>query len=344
MKTTSPVSLRNILFGVMVVGALSVAPAGWSATTISDNFNDGNDTAPPIAWQRFDPIGDYMSAGPYAHWSFPTNPASAGNYAYRILADPTPDINLGPGRGLSLAPGNFTSFYASVDVINWDETVHQVFGILARVGTPGLGQTSGYLFNWDNGNPPTSTSGDMDIVRVDSESPTDLDSNTFFGNDSVHLITGHSYRFVFMGVSNVFRGQVYDLTNTVVPIVDYGVTDPAYDPSGADHVSGPMGLIVANNGDGNGADATFDNFLATDGELLSGSFPLLRVAKSAPGSVQVTWPLGGTWTLHGSPGLASPPASAAWGPSLTPTSTNGAENVYTVSPATGNQFFKLAVP
>src|SRR5712692_6738169 len=103
-----------------------------------------------------------------------------------------------------------------------------------------------------------------------------------------------------MGVGDTFRGQVYDLTNTAVPIVDYGATDPLYDPAGSDHVSGMTGVIIANNaaaGDGP-ADATFDNFLATDGQLLSAGFPLLSVRMPSPGSVSVSWPGVGNGATH----------------------------------------------
>src|SRR5213075_759416 len=80
-------------------------------------------------------------------------------------------------------------------------------------------------------------------------------------------------------MGDTLRGQVYDLTNTTVPIVDYGATDPLYDPAASDHVSGMTGVIIANNdasADGP-ANATFDNFVATDGQLLSANFPLLSV-------------------------------------------------------------------
>jgi hypothetical protein len=341
MKTTNPISIHNVLFELTVVGALMVAPAGWGAT-IADNFNDGNDTAPTIAWERLDPISEIPGVTtPFVHWSFP------GGDTYRILADASLDPGAaGPGRGLSLAPGNFTSFYVAADVVNWDTNVHQIFGVLARVGTPGPGTTTGYLFNWDNSsNPGDSTSGDMDIVRIEGESPVaDLDDNTYFGNDSVHLVTGHSYRFVFMGVGGTFRGQVYDLTNTVYPIVDYGVTDPSYDPNGATHVSGPTGLIVANNASAKDglADATFDNFLATDGDLVSGIYSFLKITTPSAGTVCLSWPFGTTsypLNLFSSPGVGSP---VVWTGPLTPTGTNGAWQVYCVSPATGMEFFKLA--
>ena len=320
-------------FPLTFLGCLFLALTGGAAS-ISDNFDDGNDTAPTVAWQRYNPVSDATGGAlSLGTWTFP------GGHTYRLQTQASPDPGtVGQARIGSFAPGTFTNFYVAADVVNWDATVHQIIGVLARVGNVGPGQTSGYLFDWDSGNPASSTAGDMDIVRLDNEIPTDLDANTYVGHDSVHLETGHSYRFVFMGMAGTFRGQVYDLTNTVVPIVDYGVTDPGYDPKASDHVSGLTGLIVANNDsaqDG-AADATFDNFLATDGPLLSASFPLLSVSKSPQGSVSVSWPLGGTYTLQSSPTLTAP----AW-TSLTPGATNGAWNIYTVSRPSGMEFFKL---
>ena len=331
--------IRNVLYGGMVVGALCVAPPGWCSTTISDNFNDGNDTFPSMDWQHYDPIGQYLTElyGPTtnAQWNFP------GGNTCQIVASPPPagwEV-LDRARAGSYTTNSFTNFYASVDVVDWSHTNRQVFGILARVGTPGPGSTSGYLFDWDSSDPNSTTAGDMDIVRIVDEGPVDLDGSTVFGDDGIHLVAGHSYRFVFMGVSNTFRGLVYDLTNTVVPLVDYCVTDPEYNPAASDHVSGPVGLMVACN-DGtvtSGAAATFDNFVASDGALLTGNWQLLKILQPSARRVDVLWPRGGTFTLHGSPSLAP----TSWGSTLTPTGTNGAENVYTVSPATGMQFFKL---
>jgi hypothetical protein len=194
------------------------------------------------------------------------------------------------------------------------------------------------LLDWDSGTPGSETAGDIDIVRLEFEVPTDLDSNTVFGDDAVHLEPGHSYRFVFMGVDGTFRGQVYDLTNSIVPIVDYGVTDPAYDANGASHVTGMTGLLVANNdGTQDGpADATFDNFLATDGPMLSASFPLLTVTKPAPANVSLSWPVNCPYILQTSPSLAPP----AW-TAVSVTETNKASQVHAVSPLRGAGFFRL---
>ena len=335
-KFLAPLAVMAILGGV---------PTAWG-TTISDNFDDGNDTAPTIAWQRYDPIADATSGSvTLGTWSFP------GGNTYRLQSAASPDPStFGQARIGSIAPGNLTNFYVAVDVVNWDDTVHQVFGVMARVQNAGPATTTGYLFSWDTGTPGGS-GGDMDIVRLDNEAPTDLDGHTYFGNDSIHLVTGHSYRFVFMGVEGTFRGQVYDLTNTAVPLVDYGATDPLYDPAGADHVSGATGVLIANNaGGGDGpADATFDNFLATDGQLLSANYPLLSISLPSPGNVTVSWPGVGngagptqtlTTNLQSSPSLTSPD----WTAVTTGITEAGVENVYTVPNPTGSRFFRLVLP
>src|SRR5882724_6723767 len=123
----------------------------------------------------------------------------------------------------------------------------------------GLGTTTGYLFGHDRGDPSSSTGGDMDIIRIDGEVPTDLDPPGAM--DGIHLVPGNSYRFVFIGVGDQLTGQVYQLPDTFNPVVNYSVTEGTY-------ASGVSGIIVADNssaGDGT-ADMTFDNFLSTVAE------------------------------------------------------------------------------
>src|SRR5664279_1254375 len=107
MKITNSVSFRGILLGAMVAGALSVTPRAWCSTTISDNFNDGNDTFPTMEWQHYDPIGDYLTSiyGPTtnAQWNFP------GGNTYQIVAEPPPagfEV-LGQARAGSFSTNSF---------------------------------------------------------------------------------------------------------------------------------------------------------------------------------------------------------------------------------------------
>lgn len=137
----------------------------------ADDFNDGNDTAPAPAWSHYDPLqtGPCMGIAPPAGFSFP------GGNSYRIIS-PTPFApDCGPARAGSIRTDHvYTDFYVSVDVLDWDDTVRQAFGILVRGNTIGLQTTSGYLFSYElgGGTLPNDTGGDLDISPLLGEAPT----------------------------------------------------------------------------------------------------------------------------------------------------------------------------
>jgi hypothetical protein len=224
-----------------------------------DNFNDNLDNG----WSRYNPIGVA---------SF-----SLLNGAYRIRTAPSPDPAIfGPGRAGSLLLGtNYGDFfYVSIDLVNWDDTLRQSVGLLARIGSPGAGQTTGYAFTWDRGN-ASATSGDVDISRIDGEVPTGVAPNV---NDLVHLQPGKQYRLVFIGKGPALEGRVYQLPDTTTPLVTLIGSDSMY-------ASGQVGLVTfANTGTGS-TDGTFDNFLATDVEP-----PRIRVEQLFPDLFQFSWP------------------------------------------------------
>jgi hypothetical protein len=301
-------------FGLML--GLAVLPSTVSGqTTYCDNFNDGNDTVPLPPWTHYQPLLPFGAGGTW----------SLSDGAYRIQAAASPDPgNLGPGRAGSIRSENYTNFYVSVDVVSWDDTIRQFCGVGARLGTVGLGTTTGYLFGHDRGDPSSETAGDMDIVRLDGESPTDLDPSGVM--DGVHLVPGKSYRFVLIGVGDQLTGKVYELPDTANPIVNYTTTDGTY-PSGV------SGIIVADNSSGGGgtADMTFDNFLSTTAE------PVLSAQMSSSGAVTLTWP-NVPYTLQGTPSL-SPPIT--WTDITSGISQMGDQNVYSIASPSGNQFFRL---
>ena len=288
--------------------------AAVGAPNLFDNFNDGDDTNPPPAWERYNPIQT-------GAWSFP------GTNTYRLQSAPSPDPGTyGQGRAGSLKPGNFTNFYVAADVVAWDDTIHQVFGVLARVTSPGPGTTLGYMFTYDRGNPSNPTGGDMDIVRLDNEVAVNLPTT---GTDSIHLEPGKQYRFAFSGVGDSLTGQVYELPNTLLPVLTISTSDPSY-PSGS------SGLVVANNATESGydgpADATFDNFLNTTGE------PRLATDTST-GVLMLTWPAI-PFTLQVSPSMTSP----AWTPVTSGITQAGDQLSYPVSESPSPRFYRLAYP
>lgn len=296
---------------------LLLVPAPVPPPTVLDTFNDGNDTANP-AWDHYDPIGG-LTAAP-ATFSFP-------NGGYRILA-PAPAVpDAGQARaGSFLRNGDYSDFYISVDVTDFDDTVRSVFGIAARINTPGLQTTDGYLFSWEPGGGviPGTDNGDLDVIVLSGEIPLGQIETPPSG---VHLSRGKTYRMVFMGNGNNFIGRVYEHPDLSNPIKEVQASDPNFL-----YASGRVGLIVASQGSVTiPADATFDNFLVTTAE------PRLT-ANVSGGSVVVSWPLI-PFRLLTSSSLTAP----NWTEVTSGIVPSGGMNTYTV-PATSQQYFRLVYP
>ncbi len=288
--------------------------------TLCDTFSDADDTKPPLAWFHYDPLGDYGAPFPAASYLFT-------NGGYRIYAPVPPAPDLGtPRAGSFVTNASFFDFYVSADLIDFDDTVRQAFGVAARVGTPGLQTTSGYLFSWEPGGDtlPGTTNGDLDISPLANEAPI---GQIETGESHLHLTRGKSYRFVFMGKGFDFEGQVYELPDTEHPLIRL----PAQDPSQL-YASGFSGLVVADEGSGeaNPGDATFDNFVATSLE------PRLAVSRSG-NTVTLSWPAFTAFTLESSPSLVTP----SWTKVTSGITQDLGTSVYSIAGPTDTQFYRL---
>jgi hypothetical protein len=221
--------------GLVLILTASDAPAQ------SDNFNDGDD----FGWTQYDPLAGVPGGQP-STFSFPSG-------GYRIQAGPSPAAAFGPARaGSNRLDTSYADFVVSVDVVNWDNTLDQVFGITGRIRETGLGTTDGYgliFFNQNN---------ELLIDRFDDEDDIELSAT------SLALDPALDYRFVFRGTGDEFLGEVFDLTNLSVPLATIFASDATY-PTGS------SGLLVASDGPaGTPGDATFDNFLVTVPEPSAG--------------------------------------------------------------------------
>jgi len=221
---------------------------------------------------------------------------------------------------------NYSDFYVSVDLVDFDDTVRQAFGILARANTPGLGTTGGYLFSWEpgSGTLPTVAGGDLDISKIVGEAPT---GQIETAPSNLHLTKGKSYRFVLMGHGFDFEAQVYELPDTANPLIRL----PGHDASEL-YASGQVGLIVADQGTAplNQGDATFDNFLVTTAE------PKLTTSLSG-NTVTLSWPLI-PFRLQSATTLPS----ATW-TDVTGSGQIGEQNLYSTT-ASGQTFYRLVYP
>lgn len=285
----------------------------------ADYFNDGNDTTPAPAWVRYNPIKDATGLPSYGTWSFPSG-------GYRLQTPPSPDKGaVGPARLGSLHPDNLTNFYISADIVNWDDSLHQVVGLLARVQSPGPGMTSGYMFVHDRGDPASPTSGDMDIVRLTGEMGTTLPNTS--GTDSLHFQPGKQYRLVFTGAGNNFTGMVYELPNLSVPVVSITATDT----SGTPYEIGASGLVAVDNPEvatNQGTDVTFDNFMSLNAE------PKLTYSYSGS-TLTITWPQV-PLVLESSSSIIGTPWTPVAGINVV-----DEKNIYTTPVSSTSRFYRL---
>ncbi len=300
---------------------LVFVPAATVTTpsTVADTFSDGNDTAGP-AWDHYDPIGG-LTAAP-AQFT-----VSNGRYRIKAPAQQDPNCAGGPSRAGSFVKNNsFGDFYLSTDIIDFDDTVRQAFGIAARINTPGLGSTGGYLFSWEPGSGalPGETNGDLDISLLVDEAPVKQIETAPSG---LHLTKGKSYRFVFIGSGNNFEARVYELPDLTTPLIVLPATDPENT-----YPTGLVGLIAAANEDCSiAADVTFDNFVATTAE------PKLNINLSGANAT-LTWPEI-PFVLQSSPSLSSP----TWTRVTSGINQVNGQNRYSV-PASGTTFYRLTYP
>ncbi len=302
---------------VTLLLALWAQPSAIKAQT--DNFDDGNDAG----WTHYDPLGG-LGLGAQASFHVVSN-------AYRIQASKNPALpaQVSVARAGALRPDvNYTNFYIAVDLVNWDDTVRQAFGILGRVGTPGLGTTTGYAFTYERGSGVTATSGDLDISRLDGEAPHGVQT----GPSAIHLDATKQYRFVFIGVGPNLEGRVYELPNTNSPLITIAGSDSVYP-------SGTSGLVVYDNSGSAGPinpDATFDNYFATIDEPLPG--PPLTFELNGFGEFTVRWPVTPTgFLLQSSSGLLP----SNWTNIVDGIRVNGDQNEYTDFFPSGNLLFRL---
>jgi hypothetical protein len=303
--------MRLTSLAVLTGLALAVFPPALQAQTVTDNFDDNNDSG----WEHYDPI--HTAGFPVqATWSFPN-----GGYRLQTKVSPAPTV-VGPGRAASLRPEIYTDFYVAVDLVNWDNSLDQAIGLLARMTDLGPGTTDGYAMTYQ------VPGHDIDITRIVNEGGPSVALN---GEDSVTLVPGHSYRFVFIGKGNLLTARVYELPDTVNPIMEASGVDP--DPS--PHTTGKCGLIVFDNSDGTMVtDATYDNYFATDVEP-----PRLTLVDLNFGDYWITWPVDGPqYVLQASSSLPG----TTWD-DLTPTGTSAGTYYYEFTPSAdpAHRFFRL---
>jgi hypothetical protein len=258
-----------------LIGCLALSFHVCTASAqFSDNFNTGTDPA----WTR------WMPQTPVAFsqtFNFPLS--SQGGLGYRMTSVTTvgaPNAYNRVGSYVtSLAP--ITDFLVSVDLINWDNTLGQNMGVMARLTAPITGiLPNGYGFGYVNRYSGTGTGTDqLRIWNLATFSQINADpfgvangsvgqfmgpgANPSFTGGSSAPVPGGDYRLIFWGIGSNLYGQMIDL-GTGLPLLvsdgHGGVTDTIRAVNSA-FTTGTAGLFAVTGEDM--IDPTFDNFSAS---------------------------------------------------------------------------------
>src|SRR4051812_23717058 len=239
----------------LIVVNSSLLLASTSALSIQaavfDDFNDNTDDG----WTRYNPIDS-------GSWTL-----SGGTYRVQSAASSSPGT-VGPGRAGSIrTTETFSQFSTAVDIVAWDNSLDQIFGLITRTTTPGLGSTRGYGFTYAT-RTGRNASGELQMLLIAQEAGTDIAPAVNFT-----LVPGQSYRMVFEGVLGNLTANLYSKTNLSVPLATLSAVDSTYS-------SGGVGFFTYDNSRTalGRADVTFDNFASQE------LGPRLEIAKDSSSS------------------------------------------------------------
>ena len=250
---------RKRLFGISsrnILTSLLLLMFCWQqmARGQTDDFNDGNDGG----WMHLD-LSAPPANFPPATNSYPDD--DFGGKAYRIFTPAPPDPGFGPARAFSYRTEVYSNFfYVAVDVVTWDNSLNQAFGFLIRASNIGLGQTDGYVLNYD----PNQQVGGRGQFQINIATGENVCSSCTLAAANITLDPTHRYRFVLTGAGTTLTGHIYDFLDLTTPLVTILADDDTY-PSGV------LGLFNFSRVDANQyanpitgkADVTFDNYYAS---------------------------------------------------------------------------------
>ena len=278
-------SNRNPMKTKLIAFTAGLVLAGFVCTVnaqISYDFNANSD----FGWTHYAPAGLNQT------FTFPVNPISAGNLAYRLTADAGTGANPGRVGSVYLNGPSIPDFTVRTDLINWNNSMSMNFGVMARVQTPIPGTTFplGYaLVYTDRFSAGAGGTDQLRLYKVVSGGLGFMNTTTLGAQTNGNLgqfgLPGGSappdpskdYQLIFTGQGNLFTGQIIDKsTGQALTFNDGfgGLTDRimASDPGAAgfgaagatlytEGYYGYFGFVGSGTAPGgNGTDVTFDNF------------------------------------------------------------------------------------
>ena len=223
------------------------APAPRLAAQSAD-FNAGNDAG----WTRYSLL-DLPGFVGAATFSFPSD--DSGGQAYRISAPPTKDDPYGM---MNARAGSYRTdvtytgrFSAGVDLLGWNATWRQEAGLLFYFQDINLGTSDGYTATYSSGY------HQLYISLINNEVASTIAE---LGTGAIVLDPTHRYRLVASSHDgSTFLFQLFDKSQPDSPWASAIGQDSTYN-------AGQCGVFTYEQtypSDTEGAEATFDNYVAT---------------------------------------------------------------------------------
>jgi hypothetical protein len=233
---------------VSFLALLLTLPATSAYADFFTNFDNQNDSG----LTRVNPLTISGQGGSYG---FPQLGSSTStNFGYQLTQAGVAAANnvAGPARLGSVVTGQtFGAVTESVDVVNFDGSLGQAFGLGTRFNNIGLGTTNGYALLYLTPTGSDTGTGNFLFNKITGEQSDVLGSQV-----AITLLVGHSYRFTLSAIGSNLSGQLFDLSNPSIALATVNATDSAY-ASGAAGVIGAAAKVTPTSG----VNVTFDNLL-----------------------------------------------------------------------------------
>jgi hypothetical protein len=244
MKTKSTLAVGSRLFA----GTAFFAACSGVALRADDvnNFDAGASSI--STWAEFDltpVLHSFGIPGTYASYNFPSD--GNGGKALEITTPTLPlalGSQAGPPRAFAFPTTPYNNrFQADADLIGWNNTINQAFGILYFAQNIGPGTTTGYVMNYN------AKDGNLQINSLTGEAP-----NTI-AESHIPLDPAHRYHWQLSVFNGNMLGRVFQLPDTTNPLGSVVVNDTTYS-------AGVNGLFNFDRSDPPyaGTDSTFDNY------------------------------------------------------------------------------------
>ena len=225
---------------------IGMSLAGTARAGILFDFNNQSDAG----LTRINPLAG-VAGQPGGSFTFPL--LAPGNYGYELASPGVPSALvpvIGQARVYSFDTAvSLTNFSTSADIVGWNDTLGEAFGVGGRTSNLGLGTSDGYvaLYLTKAGG---GTTGLLVIERVTNEIATDI------SDTAVTLDPTQSYQMLFTGLGANLSASLFDLSAPGVALATVTATDTTY-------TSGFSGVVASANTatPTSAVDVTFDNLL-----------------------------------------------------------------------------------